>query len=138
MTAAQMTYERLLKADEERGNWLMYSENYRSYRHSRLDQITSANVNKLRLKWAYQMQTTHHVETTPLVVDGIMYATGPVNDVVALDTQTGRTLWFYHYPLPAKVYTCCGQVNRGLAILGDRLFMATVDCKVMALDAKSE
>src|SRR5260370_25705975 len=62
------------------------------------------------------MKTTHHVETTPLVVDGIMYATRPPDDVVALDTQTGRTLWHYHYPVPDKVYTCCGQVNRGLAI----------------------
>jgi len=77
------------------------------------------------------------VETTPLVVDGILYATRPPNDVVALDTQTGRRLWYYHYPVPDKVYTCCGQVNRGLAILGDRLFMATVDAKLIALDAKS-
>ena len=85
-----VTYERLLKADEEPGNWLMYSGNYRSYRHSRLDQINARNVSKLHLKWVYQMKTTHHVETTPLVVDGIMYATRPPNDVVALDTQTGR------------------------------------------------
>src|SRR6266478_4410613 len=72
-----------------------------------------------------------------LVVDGILYATRPPNDVVALDTQTGRRLWYYHYPVPDKVYTCCGQVNRGLAILGERLFMATVDAKLIALDAKS-
>ena len=135
--AGPVTYERLLKAGDEPGNWLMYSGNYGSHRYSRLDQITPENVTRLHMKWVYQMQTTHHVETTPLVVDGIMYATGPVNDVVALDTQTGRTLWPYHYPVPEKVYTCCGQVNRGLAILGDRLFMATVDAKVIALDAKS-
>ena len=94
--------ERLLKADEEPGNWLMYSGNYRSYRYSSLDQITPANVNPVHLKWIYQMKTTHHVETTPLVVDGIMYATRPPNDVVALDTQTGRRLWYYHYPVPDK------------------------------------
>jgi len=135
--AGPVTYERLLKADQEPGNWLMYSGNYRSYRHSRLDQITPANVAKLHLKWVYQMKTTHHVETTPLVIDGIMYATRPPNDVVALDTQTGRRLWYFHYPVPDKVYTCCGQVNRGLAVLGDRLFMATVDAKLIALDIKS-
>ena len=78
--AGPITYERLLKADEEPGNWLMYSGNYRSYRHSRLDQITAANVSKLHIKWVYQMKTTHHVETTPLVVDGIMYATRPPAD----------------------------------------------------------
>lgn len=116
--ASPVTYERLLKAGDEPGNWLMYSGNYGSHRYSRLDQITPENVTRLHIKWVYQMQTTHHIETTPLVVDGIMYATGPVNDVVALDTQTGRTLWLYHYPVPEKVYTCCGQVNRGLAILG--------------------
>src|SRR5215831_17555194 len=135
--AGPVTYERLLKADDEPGNWLMYSGNYGSHRYSRLDQITPENINRLHMKWVYQMNTTHHVETTPLVVDGIMYATRPPNDVVALDTQTGRKLWYFHYPVPDKVYTCCGQVNRGLAILGDRLFMATVDAKVIALDAKS-
>ena len=132
-----VTYERLLKPEDEPGNWLMYSGNYASHRYSRLDQITPENVNRLHIKWIYQMNTTHKVETTPLVVDGIMYATRPPNDVVALDTQTGRTLWYYRYRVPEKVYTCCGQVNRGLAILGDRLFMSTVDAKVVALDAKS-
>ena len=81
----------------------MYSGNYEGHRYSPLDQITPENVNRLHMKWVYQMHTTHHVETTPLVVDGIMYATRPPNDVVALDTQTGRTLWFYHYPVPEKV-----------------------------------
>ncbi len=135
--ASPVTYERLLKADDEPGNWLMYSGNYRSYRYSQLDQINTSNVAKLHVKWMYQMKTTHHVETTPLVVDGVMYATAPPNDVIAIDTQTGRRLWFYHYPLPEKLYACCGQVNRGLAILNNRLFMATVDAKLVALDAKS-
>ena len=95
-----VAYERLLKADEEPGNWLMYSGNYRSYRHSRLDQITPANVHRLRPKWIYQMRTTHKVETSPLVVDGVMYLTRPPNDVVALDTETGRRLWTYQYKVP--------------------------------------
>lgn len=130
-------YERLLKADDEPGNWLMYSGNYRSYRYSRLDQITAANARRLRVKWMYQLRTTHKVETTPLVVDGVMYLTGPPNDVIALDTETGRGLWTYRHKIPSQTYACCGQVNRGLAILGDRLFMTTVDGKLLALDAKS-
>src|SRR5947208_15482401 len=93
--AGPVTYERLLKADEEPGNWLMYSGNYRSYRYSRLDEINTTNVRDLRLKWIYQMKTAHHVETTPLVVDGVMYVTRPPNDVVALDAQTGRKFWEY-------------------------------------------
>src|SRR6266849_9908989 len=107
--AGPITYERLLKADEEPGNWLMYSGNYRSYRYSWLDQITPSNVSKLHPKWIYQMKTTHHVETTPLVVDGILYATRPPNDVVALDTQTGRRLWYYHYPFPTKYIPAAGR-----------------------------
>src|SRR5437867_3838736 len=116
-----VTFERLVKAESEAGNWLMYSGNYYSHRYSRLDQITAANVQRLRPKWIFQMQTTHKVETSPLVVDGIMYLTRPPNDVVALDTETGRRLWSYRYKVPSKVYPCCGQVNRGLAMLGDRL-----------------
>ncbi|PYV15261.1 MAG: PQQ-dependent dehydrogenase, methanol/ethanol family [Acidobacteria bacterium] len=132
-----VSYERLLRADQEPGNWLMYSGNYRGHRYSRLDQITPANAHRLRPKWVYQMRTTHKVETSPLVVDGIMYLTRPPNDVVALDTETGRELWYYRYKVPDKVYVCCGQVNRGLAVLGNRLFMGTVDAKLVALDIRS-
>src|SRR5438270_10841347 len=104
--AGPVTYERLLKAGDEPGNWLMYSGNYGSHRYSGLDQITPENVTRLHVKWVYQMQTTHHVETTPLVVDGIMYATGPVNHVVAVDTQTGRGLLGYHFRVTGKGCTC--------------------------------
>ena len=135
--AGPISYERLLKADQEPGNWLMYSGNYASHRYSGLKQINAANVSKLHVKWIYQMKTTHHVETTPLVVDGVMYATVPPSDVVALDARNGRRFWYYHHPVPQKVATCCGRVNRGLAILGNRLFISTVDAKLVALDAKS-
>ncbi|HYM09660.1 MAG TPA: PQQ-dependent dehydrogenase, methanol/ethanol family, partial [Bryobacterales bacterium] len=132
-----VSFERLLHAEQEPGNWLMYSGNYRGWRYSSLDQITTENVKQLHPKWIFQMHTTHHVETTPIVVNGILYITQPPNDVFAVDAETGRSLWHYHYRTPEKVYTCCGQVNRGLAILGERLFMATVDAKLVAIDAKS-
>ena len=135
--ADPVTYDRLLRAASEPANWLMYSGNYRGYRYSRLDQINTSNIAKLHVKWMYQMKTTHHVEATPLVVNGILYTTRPPSDVVAIDARTGRELWLYHHPVPEKVYACCGQVNRGLAILGDRLFLSTVDAKVVALDARS-
>ena len=130
-------YERLLKAEQEPGNWLTYSGNYHAHRFSRLDQINTANVARLRPKWIFQMRTTHKVETSPLVVDGIMYLTRPPNEVIALDAETGRRLWTYQHRVPDRVYLCCGQVNRGLAILDGRLFMGTVDAKILALDAKS-
>ena len=135
--AQPVSYERLKKADEEPGNWLTYSGNYRGYRYSRLDQINTSNVHRLRPKWIFQMRTEHKVETSPLVADGIMYLTRPPNDVIALDAETGRILWSYRYRGPEKVSVCCGQVNRGLAILDGRLFMNTVDAKVVALDARS-
>ena len=131
-----VTYERLLKATEEPGNWLTYSGDYRSHHYSSLNQITADNVHRLRAKWIYQMHRTK-VETTPIVVDGVMYVTRPPSDVIALDAETGRALWTFEYRLAASVYVCCGQVNRGLAILGSTLFLTTLDAKLIALDART-
>lgn len=131
-----VTFERLLKATQEPGNWLMYGGDYRSHHYSGLNQITVENVHRLRAKWIYQMHRTK-VETTPIVVDGIMYVTRPPSDVIALDAETGRELWTFEYKLSTRVYTCCGEVNRGLAILGSTLFVTTLDAKLIALDARS-
>ena len=128
-----VTYDRLLKADQEPGNWLMYSNTYNGWRFSRLNQIDTGNVGRLKLKWVYQMRTQEKVETTPLVVDGIMYVTRPDNDIIALDAETGRALWTYEYRNPPKLYPCCGRVNRGVALLGNRLFMNTLDMHVAAV-----
>ena len=92
------------------------------------NQVTRDNARKLKLKWVYQMQTTHTVETTPLVADGVMYFTEPPSNVVAVDAATGRQFWRYRRVMPKKVNACCGQVNRGIALLGDRVFVGTVDC----------
>src|SRR5476649_204202 len=83
-----VTYERLLKADKEPGNWLMYSNTYNSWRFSRLDLINTQNVKNLRVKWLFQGRHQEKFETTPLVVDGIMYLTRPENDVFALDARS--------------------------------------------------
>jgi len=135
-TGLPVTYDRLLQAPQEPGNWLMYGGDYRSHHYSTLHQITSDNVHRLRPKWIYQMHRSK-VETTPIVVDGIMYVTRPPSDVIALDAETGRTLWTYEHRLAGRVYTCCGEVNRGVAILGHRVFVNTLDAKVLALDARS-
>ena len=134
---AQVTYERLKDATKDSGNWLTYSGNYQGWRYSPLDQVTRANAGKLKTKWVYQMSTTHTVETTPLVADGVMYISQPPSDVIALDAETGRQFWRYRRVLPAKINTCCGQVNRGVALLGDRVFVGTVDAHLVALDAKT-
>jgi len=133
---AQVTPERLLHANDEPQNWLTYSGSYASQRYSLLKQVDPSNVKNLELKWVFQAQSLQKFETTPLVVDGIMYITQSPNDVVALDPKTGRAFWVYHYAPSPAARPCCGIVNRGLAILGDSLFMATVDAHLVAIDAK--
>jgi alcohol dehydrogenase (cytochrome c) len=134
---AQVSSERLLHAADEPENWLTYSGSYASQRFSSLHQVDAANVKNLELKWVFQAQSLQKFETTPLVVDGIMYLTQPPNDVVALDARTGRAFWVYHYAPSPAARPCCGIVNRGVAILGDSLFMATVDAHLVAIDAKN-
>jgi len=134
---AQVTNERLLHANDEPQNWLTYSGSYASQRYSALQQINASNVKNLELKWVFQAQSLQKFETTPLVVDGIMYLTQSPNDVVALDAKTGRAFWIYHYATSPASRPCCGIVNRGVAILGDSLFMATVDAHLVAIDAKN-
>jgi alcohol dehydrogenase (cytochrome c) len=133
----QVTPERLLKAEADPVNWLMYSGRYRSWRFSALEQIHRQNVSRLRVKWVYQMPTTHLVETTPLVADGVMFFSEPPSNVVAVDAETGKQFWRYRRSLPAKINTCCGQVNRGVALHQDRVFVGTVDAHLLALDAKT-
>lgn len=134
---AQVTFDRLLKADSEPQNWLTYSGTYRGWRHSKLDQINKNNVKDLKVSWVYQMAMTHRVQTTPIVVDGVMYISEPPSNVVALDAVTGRPYWRYRRSLPSRINVCCGQVNRGVAVLGDRVFVGTVDAHLVALNAKT-
>ena len=132
----QVGSERLDRAVEEPRNWLTYSGNYFSDRHSRLDQITPANVRNLEQLWVYQSSAFGVSWTpTPVVVDGVMYVTQRPNDIVALDARTGRVFWIYNYPTPSDHGACCGSNNRGVAVLGERVFMATLDAHVVAIDA---
>jgi alcohol dehydrogenase (cytochrome c) len=132
-----VTSERLLKASEEPENWLMYSGQYNSQRHSRLTAIDKSNVDQLEVKWVKQLETLADVETTPLVVDGVMYLTQSPSNVFALDASTGSQFWSYEHSLPEKLSLCCGRQNRGVAILGETLFLGTLDAKLIALDAKT-
>ena len=133
--SAQVPPERLEAAAEAPADWLTYSGTYFSQRYSELDQVTPDNVDDLQLQWVYQTPVFGPWQSTPLVVDGIMYLTQRPNDVVALDARTGRVFWTYQYPTPPDHRACCGSNNRGVAILDDRLFMATLDAHVVALDA---
>lgn len=137
VSGAQVTSERLVNSAKEPQNWLTYSGDYAGRRFSALNQITTSNVYSLMAKWVYQTGGTGKFETTPLVVDGVLYATGQDNRAFALDARTGRPIWLYQRQLPGDIRPCCGRVNRGFAILGDKLFMATLDAHLMALDAKT-
>jgi alcohol dehydrogenase (cytochrome c) len=135
--APNVTYERLLNAASEPQNWLTYSGGYASNRYSRLTQITPENVGNLELKWMYQGAVMGNWQSTPIVVDGMMYVTQRPNDVIALDAKTGRVFWIYQWPTDPNQKACCGANNRGVAILGDRLFMGTLDAHLIAIDAQT-
>jgi alcohol dehydrogenase (cytochrome c) len=138
---AQVTFERIQRADQEPQNWLTYSGNLSGQRHSLLKQITPANVKDLELQWVFQTrgpaEPVEKFEATPLVVDGIMYTVMAPNHVVALDAVTGRMFWLYSPRISQLARVCCGRVNRGLAMLGDTLFMGTIDGHLIAIDAKT-
>ena len=139
---SHVTYDRLLRADREPQNWLSYSGNYAGHRYSPLSQINRTNVKSLQLKWSYHplyaknTNSQNKMENTPLVVDGILY-TGTALETVALDAVTGRQYWKLSRPLDPKEYYNAYEVNKGLAIAGNTLFWATVDCHLLAIDATS-
>jgi len=132
-----VTAERLVNAEDEPHNWLMYSGDYKSRRYSGLDQIHRQNADQLEIQWVYQLRTLDRAETTPLVVDGVMYITESPSTVIAVDAATGRPYWRYEHQLPDDAVFCCGRNNRGVAVNGDRVFMSTLDAHLVALDAKT-
>jgi len=134
---AQVTPQRLLDSAKEPQNWLMYSGDYAGRRYSTLDQINTSNAASLVPKWAYQTMGTGKYESTSLVVDGVLYGTGSDDRAFALDSRSGRPIWQYQRALPPDIRPCCGRVNRGLAILGDKVFLGTLDAHVVAVDTKT-
>jgi alcohol dehydrogenase (cytochrome c) len=138
--SAQVPFQRILRADLEPQNWLTYSGNLNGARYSNLTHITPANAKNLELKWVLQMRPPAEAgskyEATSLVVDGVLYTVQPPNVVGAVDAATGRIFWTHVYNPAQTARLCCGRVNRGLAILGNTLFMGTIDGNLMALDAR--
>ncbi|PYN37853.1 MAG: PQQ-dependent dehydrogenase, methanol/ethanol family [Candidatus Rokuibacteriota bacterium] len=136
---APVTYERLLRAELEPASWLTYSGGYASQRHSRLRQVNRTNVKQLQLRWARQVPAAANemVEATPLVADGVMYVTQPPDKVLALDADTGHILWSYRRDLPGTLPLCCYRSSRGVALLGDRVYVGTLDAHLVALDGRT-
>ena len=135
---AVVTTQDLLDGLKDASRWLLVGGNYSAQRHSPLTQITPANVQRLQPQWTFQTNTLGSFETTSLLLDNVLYITGPsgTNSLAwALDARTGRQIWRYRRELPSDL-ACC-RVNRGLGVLGDRLFMTTRDAHLLALDRKT-
>src|SRR5437867_1825725 len=134
---SQVSFERILHAGSEPQNWLTYSGTTYSHRYSLLQQVTPSNVKNLELQWIFQARSLEKFEATPLVVDGVIYTVQAPDDLIALDAVTGRVFWTFPYHPSRRARPCCGRVNRGLAILGDTLFMGTIDAHLLAIDTKN-
>ncbi len=130
---------RLRHAAREPQNWLTYGGTWDERRYSTLGQINTATVSELRPAWSFDFDTTRGQEATPLVVDGVMYVSTAWSKVYALDARTGRQIWLYDpkVPGPADVPTCCGVVNRGVAVYEGKVYVGTLDGRLIALDAGS-
>ena len=140
-SAPLVTSRDLLGGLADPSRWLTFSGDYTGRRHSPLTQITPANVHRLATQWTFQSGTMTRgrgFEATALALDGVLYVTGSNNFAWALDARTGRPFWQYRRELPADLtYGAQAPVNRGFAMLGDRLFMVTLDAHLLALDRKS-
>ena len=142
-THAPVTNRDLLAGLKNPSRWLTFSGDYTGQRHSPLTQVTPQNVAGLVPQWVFQTDIPglpgRGIENSPLVVDGILYVTGNNNQAWAVDARTGRPLWNYRRVLPPNfsASVCCGPVNRGFAILGDRLYMGTLDAHLVSLDRKT-
>jgi len=129
--------QRLDAADKDSANFLHSNMSYAQTRYYPATQINTTNVAKLRPAFQFQTEVVESMETAPIVVDGIMYITTSYNHVYALDAATGKEFWHYKHKMGPVTTFCCGPNNRGVAVMGDRLYMGTLDAKLLAFDAKT-
>jgi quinohemoprotein ethanol dehydrogenase len=137
--AADIDDTRIRNADREPGNWMSYGRTYDEQRFSPLKDVNDRNVGQLGLAWHYDLDTRRGQEATPLVVDGVMYFTSAWSKVFAVDGATGALIWTYDPKVPPEwsVNACCDVVNRGVAVWGGKVLVATLDGRLIALDAKT-
>ncbi|MCQ9154205.1 PQQ-dependent dehydrogenase, methanol/ethanol family [Acidomonas methanolica] len=138
-THAADTGEAIIHADAHPENWLSYGRTYSEQRYSPLDQINTSNVGQMKLAWHYDLDTNRGQEGTPLVVDGVLYATTNWSKMKAVDAATGKLIWAYDPKVPGNIADrgCCDTVNRGLAYWNGKVFFGTFDGRLIALDAKT-
>ena len=132
-----VTQEQLNGAAADDKNFLHTNGNYDQTRYYPGKQINTSNVGKLHPAWIFQTEVKESLETTPIVVDGVMYVTTSFNHVYAINAKTGEEYWHYKHKMGPITTYCCGPNNRGVAIYKDKVYMGTLDSKLVALDAKT-
>jgi PQQ-dependent dehydrogenase (methanol/ethanol family) len=135
--AKSVTQDQLNAAASDVNNFLHTNGNYAQTRYFRSKQIDTSNVGKLRAAWIFQTEVQEVLATTPIIANGVMYVTTAFNHVYALNAKTGEEYWHYKHAMASVTTSCCGPINRGVAVYNDKVYMATVDAKLVALDAKS-
>jgi glucose dehydrogenase len=118
---------------DSNADWPLYGRTHDNQRFSPLKQINIDNVDKLKLAWRFSTGKSGSFQTSPLVIDGVMFLTTPFNDVIALDAQSGKEIWRYRHQLRTKDF-CCGPANRGPAVSNGKVFSVTIDARLIALD----
>ncbi len=132
-----VTQDMMNRAAGDGNNFLHTNGNYNQTRYYPAGQINAGNVHKLRPAWIFQTEIVESQETSPIVVNGIMYITTSFSHVYALNAATGEEIWHYAHKMGPIVTVCCGPNNRGVAAYGDKVYLGTLDAKLVALDAKT-
>jgi len=132
-----VTQDMLSRAAADANNFLHTNGDYTQKRYHPATLINASNVRRLRPAWIFQTDVKESLETSPIVVNGVMYVTTSFSQVYALNAQTGEQLWYYKQPLGPITTYCCGPNNRGVAVYEDKVYLATLDSKLVALDAKT-
>ena len=132
-----VTQQQLDAADKSTSNFLLTNGNYAQTRFYPAKQIDRDNVKNLHVAWIFQTDVKESLETSPIVVDGVMYVTTSFSHVYALDAKTGVQLWHYAHKMGPITTYCCGPNNRGVQVLGDLVYLATLDARLIALNAKT-
>jgi alcohol dehydrogenase (cytochrome c) len=129
--------DRAVLLSDDEASWLHFGGNYAAWRHSPIEELTPERVGDLRVAWTLPTGVPSQLEASPIVYDGVMYTTSSFNRLFALDAVTGEMLWRYDHQNPADLRICCGPANRGVAIAGDAILMATLDARLLAFDRKT-
>jgi quinohemoprotein ethanol dehydrogenase len=131
--------QRLIAADQHPGDWMTIGRDFGKGHFSPLTQINKKTVSRLGLAWQYDTHTIRGLEATPVVVDGVMYTTGPIGQVYALDAKTGQQIWMFepHNDMRVNQRACCDEVNRGVAVWNGKVYVGSFDGHLIALDART-